>query len=259
MVRKLQTITSLAFFLLAWEAIARSGIFPRALVPAATDVAAVFLDGENLSTILQNYGITALRATVGFFIGLIGGIGLGAIFSVRSMHNYIQPIATLFFAVPSVAWIPLLIVWIGVKEFELPVVASFLCSFPPVLYGMINALRTADRDQIDVAMVLGAKPSKVLKDIVLPQAFLKIMPLIKTEAVMTWKVVFVTEMVVLSSGLGYLAMVYATTLEMSMLIAVVSLLAINTLVIVRLIDHIEKELGRKWLGDKSWSKLPLGP
>jgi len=256
-VRKFQVLVSLGTFLLLWELIAELGTAPRALVPAPTDVARVFMNLNSTYLIAVNYSLTAARALAGFILGLAGGIGLGVIFSIRSMHNYIQPVATLFFAVPSVAWVPILIVWVGIKEFELPVTASFLCSFPPVLYGMINALRTVDREQVDVAMVLGARPRTVFTKVVLPQALLKVIPLIKTEAVMAWKTVFVTEMIALSSGLGYLAMVYATTIDTSKLIAVVIVLALTTLAIVQLFDLIERKLSSRWVGELRWSRLPL--
>jgi len=256
--RRLQVLISLGTFLLLWELVTELGPIPRALVPSLTDVVSVFMSSSSVYLIAVNYGLTALRAFSGFVLGLAGGIGLGVLFSIRSMHNYIQPVATLFFAVPSVAWVPILIVWIGIKEFELPVAASFLCSFPPALYGMINALRTVDREQVDVAMVLGARPQTIFTRIVLPQALLKIIPLIKTEAVMAWKTVFVTEMIALSSGLGYLAMVYATTIEMSSLIAVVLVLALTTLAIVQVFDLIERRFSSRWVGESRWLRSPLG-
>ena len=254
-----RAITSIAVFIALWELTTYLGMFPRALVPSFTDVVKVFTAPATAHLILVNYGLTALRAFLGFTLGLVGGVGLGILLSIRSMHEYVQPIATLFFAVPSVAWVPLLIVWVGIKEFELPVLASFLCSFPPVLYGVINAMRTIDKEQVEVAMVLGAKPQTILARIVIPQALLKVIPLVKTEAVMAWKTVFVTEMVALSSGLGYLAMVYATTIEMSNLVAVVLVLALTTLAIVQVFDFIEKELSSRWLGGSEWLKSRSSP
>ena len=246
---RLQSVVSIAIFFLAWELISSLNLLPRALVPAPSDVVAVLLNPSNARIMAINFSLTAMRATVGLVLGIISGVSLGLLFSFRSMHNFIQPIATLLFAIPSVAWVPMMIVWVGIKEFELPVAISFLCSFPPVLYGMINALRTFDSEQIDVAMVLGAKPQTILLKIVIPQSLLKIVPLIKAEAVMVWKSVFVTEMVALSSGLGYLAMIYATTLEMDSLIAVVLILALTTLTIIQVFDLAERKLSTKWLGD----------
>jgi len=255
-----QTLISITIFLLSWEILARIPYLQSPLFPSVSEVALTFFNLKFDEAIILNYGLTAMRALIGFLAGLVAGLGIGILVSARSFQNYVQPVATIFFGVPSVAWIPLLIVWIGVKELELPIVASFLCSFPPVLYGTINALRAVDRDEVEVALVLGAKPSRVLWDIAIPEMFLKLIPIIKAEAVMSWKTVFVTEMVALSSGLGYLAMAYSTALEISKLIAVISVLALTTIGIIQLLDLVESGLANKWLGgDKAWLRLSYGP
>ena len=104
------------------------------------------------------------------------------------------------------------------------------------------------KDQIEVALVLGAKPLFVFREIVLPQALLRLIPQIKTEAVMAWKTVFVTEMVALSSGLGYLAITYATAIEMDKLLAVTLIFTLTTLALIELFEHLERYLSNKWLG-----------
>jgi len=245
-----KAVVSLAAFIALWEAVVRIGLLPHVLVPAPSDIALFLLNPANAHLILVNLAWTAARATTGFLLGLIFGLGAGLLMSVKSLNEYLMPVATIFFAVPSIAWIPILIVWIGFKEFELPVAASFLCSFPPVLYGFVNAVRTMDPEQVGVAMVLGAKPMTIMKRIVIPQAFLKALPLIKTEAVMAWKTTFAAEMVALPTGLGALAMTYATTIETDGLIAVVAVLAAITMMIVQVLDNVEKRIASKWLGSK---------
>ncbi len=243
-----RSITAIILFIIAWELAARLSPYPRAIFPSFTDVLRTYASIPYDALLLKNYAYTALRALIGFILGLAAGVGVGLTSFYRRVGDYVQPIATMLFTVPSVAWIPLLIVWIGLKDYALPVTASFLCSFPPVLYGMIGAFRNIDREQVDVAMVLGAKPGTILRRIVFPQALLRILPLVKTEAVMAWKTVFVAEMVALSSGLGYMAMLYATTIETSKLLSVIIALSLTTLIIISFFDWVEARLSRLWFG-----------
>ncbi len=251
-----KALISITFFLIFWELSSR--IINSPLYPPPSEVALTFTSPELYGSLGINYLLTAARALTGFTIGLITGLGLGILSSIRYGQGYVQPVATIFFVVPSVAWIPLLIVWVGVKPFELPVIASFLCSFPPVLYGTINALRAVDKDEVEAALTLGANPTVVFKELIIPQIILKIMPLIKSEAVMAWKTVFVTEMIALSSGLGYLAIMYSETLEVSELIAVISVLALTTLLIIQALDKIESILSNRWLGGEEWLRYSSG-
>ena len=254
--RKDKTAISLTIFLLAWELTSRALNNP--LYPPPSEVALTLTHPALYESLGINYLLTSVRALTGFATGLIAGLGLGILSSAKQGQDYIQPIATILFVVPSVAWIPLLIVWIGVKPFELPVIASFMCSFPPVLYGTINALRTLDKDEVEAALTLGAKPPLIFKKLIIPQLMLKIMPLIKSEAVMSWKTVFVTEMVALSSGLGYLAIMFSETLEISGLLAVISVLALTTLGIIQALDRLESRLTIKWFGDEDWLRYSSG-
>lgn len=248
-----QVSVSVFAFIVIWELVVDLGLLPRTLMPSLFDVVKAGYELTITGVLPQNYAITMIRAVIGFIIGSISGFLLGISVSMRSSQNYIQPIATLFFAVPSVGWIPILIVWIGLKEFALPVAASFMCSFPPILYGTLNSFRTFDVEQIGVAEVLGARPSEVFVRIMIPQVLLKLFPVIKVEAAMVWKTVFVAEMFALSSGLGYLAMVYSTTLDMDKLIFCIAVLSLTTLGIIQSLDHLEAKYSKKWLGDSKWS------
>ncbi len=241
---------SIAAFLCVWEALVKLGVLPRVLVPAPSDVVAFMANPKHAWILAYNLAWTAARASGGFAIGLCVGFSLGFLLSIKSLNEYLMPVATALFAVPSIAWIPILIVWVGLKPIELPMLASFLCSFPPVLYGVVNTIRTMDPEQVGVAMVLGARPSMIMRKIVLPQTILRVLPLIKTQAVVAWKSTFAAEMIALSTGLGALAMTYATTIDTDGLIAVIAVLSAVTMAIVQGFDALEKLLSSKWFGSR---------
>ncbi len=256
---RLKALVSIAAFLALWEALVDTGVLPHVIVPSPSDVIAFMLNAKNAATIAYNLAWTAARATGGFAIGLCVGIGLGFLLSARTLGDYLMPLITAIFAVPSIAWIPILIVWVGLKPLELPMTASFLCSFPPVLYGVMNAVRTMDVEQVGVAMALGAKPATVMRRVVIPQTLVRIIPLIKTQAVVAWKSTFAAEMIALSTGLGALAMTYATTLETDGLIAVVAVLSAVTAAIVQGFDALERRYARRWFGKAGKYPLPYAP
>ena len=246
-------ISLLAFFLL-WEFTARYLIsVPKSIFPPFTQVIWNFTDQSFLSTLLINYSQTLIRSSLGFIIGFLTALFTGLAFSLkRAASDYVSPIATLMFSIPSVAWIPILIVLVGIDEFRLPLIASFMCSYPPLFYGIINTLRNFDRDQLDVAAVYCLKHKTRYRFIILPQLMIRILPSVKTEAVMVWKTVFVSEMLVLPSGIGYLALIYASTLSMDKLIAVVLVLALTLISINTLLDHLEKNFSRTLGGADEW-------
>lgn len=246
------------FIILAitWEALGRSGMYPIYLFPPFSHVAASFIETSYLSNVLNGLLLTMIRAMAGLIIGTATGIVLGFLFIGLKLTEYVQPVATVFFVIPSVAWIPLLILWVGLDSFKLPIAAAFMCSFPPILYGMINASRTIDKDQVEVAFTLGASPWMVLRKLLLPISLLKLFPIIKTETVMVWKTVLVVEMVALSTGLGHLLLTYSLIIDVKHVLATIMVFALVMIGIIELIDNLEKIIITKWLGEVSGKSFP---
>lgn len=241
-----RSVTSIVVFLVLWELTTRYLIpVPKTILPPFTQVLWNFTDRSFLAALLANYFQTLSRSLLGFAIGLLCGLLTGLAISIKhAVSDYVSPIATLMFSVPSVAWVPILIVLVGIDEFKLPLIASFMCTYPPILYGTINALRMFDRDQLDIASIYCLRHRTRYRFIILPQLLSRILPSIRTEAIMAWKTVFVTEMLVLPSGIGYLALLYASTLNMDKLFAVILVLALTLVLINTLIDKLEKNSSR---------------
>ncbi|MEM1866957.1 MAG: ABC transporter permease subunit, partial [Zestosphaera sp.] len=167
----LKNAVSIFVFFLIWEFTARYLVSaPKTIFPPFTYVLWNFTDKSFLYTLLSNYSQTFFRSLLGFTVGLFLGLLTGLAISIkRSVSDYVSPIATLMFSVPSVAWVPILIVLVGIDEFRLPLVASFMCSYPPILYGVINTLRTFDRDQLDITAVYCLRHRTRYELVILPQ------------------------------------------------------------------------------------------
>lgn len=250
-----RNLLSIFVFLVCWEVLARYFIpIPNTIFPSFSQVFILFMDQKFVESLMDNYLLTLFRSMAGFVLGLTLGLISGLMIMLkRSLDDYLSPIATLVFSVPSVAWIPVLIVFVGINEFTLPLSVSFMCTYPPILYGVINTLKTFDRNQLDIANIYCAGQMTKYKLVILPQLICRLFPLIKTEAVMAWKSVFVVEMVVLPNGIGYLALIYASTLKMASLIAVVLVLSLSLILINSLIGGIEKNFSRVLGGVNEWN------
>ncbi|MEM1576965.1 MAG: ABC transporter permease subunit [Archaeoglobaceae archaeon] len=250
-----RSLISILAFLACWEILARYFVsIPNTIFPPFSQVFVNFANQKFLESLIDNYLLTLIRSTLGFILGLALGLFTGLIITLRrSFDDYLSPIATLAFSVPSVAWIPILIVLIGINEFTLPLSASFMCTYPPILYGVVNTLKMFDRNQLDVADIYCAKRTTKYRLVILPQLIGRLIPMIKTEAVMAWKTVFVVEMVVLPNGIGYLALIYASTLRMDSLIAVVLVLALSLILINSIIGRVEKNFSQVLGGVNEWN------
>jgi ABC-type nitrate/sulfonate/bicarbonate transport system permease component len=152
----LRVILAYILALAAWQGI--SLVIGASWLPGPLDILEAYLERGFATRLVRAYALTAARALSGFALGLAAGLGLGlAAGSRQYLNSVMEGVATIAASVPSVAWIPLLIAAMGISEFRLPITASFLCSFPPIFYQTLSAMRSIDVEELLVARTLGAK------------------------------------------------------------------------------------------------------
>jgi len=248
-----QTLLAYSLMLCLWQLAA--SLSKNTWLIGPLDVARVFLDKGFLDKLLAAYMDTLIRSLVGFLGGLALGLALGLVTGLLSLRlgGVFESLAALAASVPGVAWIPLLIAVMGIDSFLLPVTASILASFPPILYQVYSTLRSIDPEEVAVARTLGASDTYLLRTIIAPRVVLGLFPALKIEAVLSWKIVFAVEMIAATSGLGYLAMMYADLLDVAHVAALVAVLVASVALMVRLVSVAENRLVKKLgLGVENW-------
>ncbi len=118
----------------------------------------------------DNFLASLVRVLIGFCAGSIAGIAVGVIMGwMENINKALHPVISLFYPIPALGWLPLLMLWIGINEM-LPIAIIFICCFFPVLYNTVTGIRNVDKDYIRVARTLGASDAKVLATVVMPLA-----------------------------------------------------------------------------------------
>ncbi|MCK4274149.1 MAG: ABC transporter permease, partial [Dehalococcoidales bacterium] len=160
-----------AVFLAVWELVARLGILPgHFFLPPFSTVVVEFYHLSTSGVLGENFLSSLVRVLIGFCAGSVAGIVVGTIMGWRKVVNRaLNPIISLFYPIPTLGWIPLLMLWIGINEM-LPITLIFICSFFPVLYNTVTGIRNVDSDYIKAARTLGASDGKILATVVMPLA-----------------------------------------------------------------------------------------
>lgn len=229
-----------------WELISRSGVVSIALFPPPSMVFLKLYLMVVSGILFQEYLTTLYRVLVGFLSGAILGIVFGILIAYsRIISRTLYPIIAMFSVMPTLALVPLLIVWIGLNDM-LAIIAVFLCSFIPLAYNTVSGIRHIDPEVIDVAKTLGASRLELLIKILLPQTLPSILSALKLEVAMAWKTCFVTEFIALSSGLGRLMIEALNTLSVDEMIALLLILTLSSYGFVRFFEELEKSFLAKW-------------
>jgi ABC-type nitrate/sulfonate/bicarbonate transport system permease component len=195
-------VFSIVLLLAAWEILARSGTFTPFQLPALSRVLARIWDDALSGDLAINTTLTLYRALTGFLIAAIGGVMLGMAMSRNTLTRwFFDPIISVGFPMPKIAFLPVVILWLGVFDISKITMIVFDAIFP-VVAATIIAIKGVERELIWSARNMGARDSEVLWQIVLPAALPTIMTGLQVALPLSLIVAVVTEMLMGGYGLG---------------------------------------------------------
>lgn len=191
-----------ALFLLLWETGGRAAQTP--LFPPFSRVVLEFFFLVKTGVLLKNLGASFARVAAGFALGSAAGFLVGVAMGLnRTVELSLRPLISILFPIPTLAWLPLLMLWVGISE-ALPVTLIFICAFFPVVYNTLTGIKGVDNDYIKAASTLGASPQYIFWRVILPMALPNIFTGLRLEAGMVWRTVIAAEMFAIPTGIGAL-------------------------------------------------------
>ncbi len=236
----------IAIFLVLWEIVARLNLIPGQFFPPFSTVVQEFYYLTASGVLGENLLSSLVRVLIGFCAGSIAGIAVGIIMGWReTMNKALHPIISLLYPIPTLGWLPLLMLWIGINEM-LPITLIFIASFFPVLYNTVTGIKNVDKDYIRVARTLGASDIKILMTVAMPLALPNIFTGLRLEAGMAWRVIIAAEMVAIPTGIGALMMKAQSLIRIDIIIVCLIVLAVMTLSFEKFFAYMETRLTTKW-------------
>jgi sulfonate transport system permease protein len=193
-----------ALLLVAWQGLCTCGIFTPDVMPSPV---AVVADLSRLWTKGQLFGdiaITTWRVALGFLLGTALATVLGAVVGYsRLAGDYLDPTVQALKAVPSLAWVPLFILWFGIFEVS-KVVLIAVGVFFPVYLNLVSGIRSTDRKLVEVGQVNGLGRIDLVRRILVPAALPSYVTGLRAGLALGWMFVIAAELMGASKGLGFL-------------------------------------------------------
>ncbi len=234
-------------FILLWEITARilmtRGVL---LLPPFSHVVIECYQLAISGVLGSNLFASLLRVLTGLVAGAIAGITFGTVMGWNSTFDKaLNPVISLFYPIPALGWLPLLMLWIGINEM-LPITIIFICAFFPILYNTVTGIKNVGKEYIKAARSLGASDWMILKTVVLPLALPNIFTGLKLEAGMAWRTVLAAEMVAIPTGIGALLMKAESLIRVDIIIVCLIVLAVMSLSFEKLFEYLEQRLMASW-------------
>jgi len=195
-------VSSVIALAIAWEAAARSGAFTPFMLPALSAVLERIWNDLVAGDLLTNTGVTLYRALVGFLLGAVAGIALGMAISRNKIADwFFDPIISAGFPMPKIAFLPVVILWLGVYDLSKITMVSVEAVFP-VVTATVAGIRAVEREILWSARNMGAGERELLWQIAFPAALPQIITGLQVALPIALIVAIVTEMFMGGYGLG---------------------------------------------------------
>ena len=195
-------VVSVVVLLAAWELVARSGVVTPFQLPALSKVLERIWSDAISGDLALNTSVTLYRAMVGFAIAAIGGVALGLAMSRNALARwFFDPIVSIGFPMPKIAFLPVVMLWLGVFDVSKITMIVFDAIFP-VVAATVIAIQGVERELIWSARNMGAGERELLWQVVLPAALPTIMTGLQVALPLSLIVAVVTEMLMGGYGLG---------------------------------------------------------
>lgn len=190
--------------LLAWEVAGRAGWVSTKLLPAPSTVLAAILALLESGELWTHVGATLWRVAVGFGLGVAAGTVIGALTGYSTLaRRLLDPTIQALRNIPSIAWVPLFILWFGIFETS-KVLLIAVGVFFPVYLNLASAIHDVDRKLVEVARVYRYSGFQMVTRVLLPAALPTYVIGLRSGLGLGWMFVVAAEIMGASEGLGYL-------------------------------------------------------
>ena len=187
-----------------WELIVWFGLSNGRLVPPPSRIFSAMVELSRGGELFRHIVATLTRVALGFGFGVIAGTILGAISGYWALaRRLLDPTVQALRAIPSIAWVPLFILWLGI--FETSKVALIAVGvFFPVYLGVMGAILSVDRKIVEVGRIFRLSGFAMIRRILLPAVLPAYVVALRVGLGLGWMFVVAAEFMGASEGLGYL-------------------------------------------------------
>lgn len=229
--------------LVGWEGLSRIGFFPPNLLPAPSTVLVTIWDLGMTGDLFRHTGITLYRVILGFLLGSAVATVLGALTGYsRLFHGLLDPLLQSLRNIPSLAWVPLFILWMGIYETsKISLIAVGV--FFPVYLNLMSGVQSVDRKLVEVGKIYRFNSIQLIRRVFLPATLPAYIVGLRSGLGLGWMFVVAAEIMGSSQGLGFLLIDGQTTGRPTIILASILLFA----VLGKLTDAVLASVGSRLL------------
>lgn len=235
-------------FLIIWEYAGRTGKIDVSILCMPSKIWDSWMElwqkGKYQTYLLVSLG----RFLKGFLLGTAAGLCLGTLLGLsKRVRVYLSPVTSLLRPIPLLAWVPIVILSLGVGEFTKTFLIAIGC-FWEVFLNTMDGIKGVDLKYIEVAEVLEKRRMTTILHVVFPAAFPSIVTGLRAGFGNSWKSIVASEMIGASSGIGFIISYARETSRADLMYIGLVTIAIIGLILDIILIHVQDLMLNRYFG-----------
>ena len=243
----LKKIVFYILIVVVWQLISMSNVWPNNIFPSPYEVGQDLVYTAADGSLFFGIGTSILRLLVGLAIAIGGGVVLGIFMArVETVNQTIGSLVLGLQSIPSVAWVPLGILWFGLTDAGIIFVTAIGAIFA-VTINTYTGVKNINPHFVEAARNMGAKGTQLVTNVLIPAAFPYMISGFKQGWAFAWRGVIGAELLFSFLGLGFLLNVGRQLNDVSQVIAIMLVIMFIGVVIDGVIfKRLENKVMSRW-------------
>lgn len=236
-----------AIILTAWQVVTSSGMVPPYRLPTPASVFHAGVELAESGQLWTHIAISVQRVLLGFAIGSVIGLAAAGVVGLSRLGDVLlSPTLAAVRAVPSLAWVPLLILWMQIGE-ESKVTLIAIGAFFPVYTTVASALRHVDPQLVEAGRSFSLRGWSLFRIVQLPAVVPSVVSGLRLALAQAWLFLVAAELIASSMGLGFLLTDSQNSGRVDRILLSIVLLALLGTLTNGILVLVEKYLLRRWV------------
>jgi ABC-type nitrate/sulfonate/bicarbonate transport system permease component len=233
---------------LAWEAVARMGVFPAKLFPALGTIGDTLLRLTGDGTLALAAGATLFRLAFGFLLAGLVGVTLGIL---MGRHQWVEdtllPPVSFIYPIPGIAYAPLFVLWFGLGDLPAILLVAVASSFT-IIINTWRGVKTAKPIWIQSAEAMGADSRALFAKVILPAALPYVLTGLRLGLAAAWRILVAVEMLMsVTRGLGWMIFGSQQFLSTDVMLATIAIIGLIGMLLERQVfERLERATVVRW-------------
>ena len=240
------SLATIAIILAMWYAATAASIYPDFILPSPGQVFEAYMstasDGYARQSLAVHFGSTLSRVGIAFVLASVSGAALGlAMGMFPKVRATFDPFIEFYRPIPPLAYMVLLIIWLGVGELS-KITLLYLVALPPIVISAAAAVKGVQAERINGARSLGANQWQVFRYVILPSCLPGIFTGMRISFAWTYGTIVAAEMIAAESGLGLIVLHAQRYLRTDIIFMAIFLMAFTGIVLEQMLRWLQAKM-----------------